>query len=52
MLVNLKRFLGHERLQGAEQAGPGGAIEKHSTVLRGVGKSEDSVQAYPSDEGA
>jgi hypothetical protein len=51
MLVNLKRLLGHRRLLGSQQAGPGEAIEKHSTVLRGlVKKSKERQQAYPSDE--
>jgi hypothetical protein len=52
MLVNLKRLLGHGRLLGSQQAGPGKAIEKHSTVLLGLVKSKERQQAYPSDEAA
>jgi len=50
MLVNLKRLLGHGRLLGSQQAGPGEAIEKHSTVLRVLVKSKERQQAYPSEE--
>ena len=50
MLVNLKGLLGHGRLLGARHAGPGEAIEKHSTVLRGLVKNKERQQAYPSDE--
>jgi hypothetical protein len=52
MLVNLKRLLGHGRLLRSKHAGPGEAIEKHSTVLRGLVKSKERLQAYPSDEAA